>query len=114
MTEPPEETTVETTVTEPLITTEPIVTTEPQETSEPPSETTGPPEQPPEIILGDANGDGKLNVRDAAYIARMLSQGRAEELPPSADFNQDGKVNVRDAAAIAIYIAMSVMPYLIT
>ena len=55
--------------------------------------------------VGDANGDGKLNVRDAANIAYMLAVGRVDELPPDADFNGDGKVNVRDAAAIAKYLA---------
>ena len=55
--------------------------------------------------VGDANGDGKLNVRDAAYIAKMLAQGKADELPESADFNGDGNINVRDAAAIAKFLA---------
>ena len=56
-------------------------------------------------VAGDANGDGKLNVRDAAFIAKSLAQGKADELPPEADFNGDGKINVRDAAAIAKFLA---------
>lgn len=55
-------------------------------------------------ILGDANGDGVLNVRDAAYIAKFSAQGRTAELPMNADFNSDGKVNIRDAAAIAKHL----------
>jgi len=54
-------------------------------------------------ILGDANGDGKFNVRDASWVARQLATGAtvtAEE-NPAADYNGDGKVNVRDAAAMA-------------
>lgn len=58
---------------------------------------------PQTTITGDANGDNKLDVRDAAYIARMLASGKS--LPMSADFNGDGKVNVRDAAAIARHLA---------
>ena len=54
---------------------------------------------------GDANGDGKVNVRDAAHIAKVLAQGKASELTLDADFNGDGKVNVRDAAAIAKFLA---------
>ena len=54
---------------------------------------------------GDANDDGILNVRYAAYIARMLALGSADKLPKKSDFNGDGKINVRDAAAIAKYIA---------
>ena len=53
-----------------------------------------------DFILGDANNDGKLNVRDAAFIASSVAKGISIELP-AADFNNDGKVNVRDAAAIA-------------
>ena len=56
-------------------------------------------------VIGDANDDGKVNVRDAAYIAKMLATGQGSKLPASADFNGDGKVNVRDAAAIAKYLA---------
>ena len=56
-------------------------------------------------VPGDANDDGILNVRDAAYIARMLALGSADKLPKKSDFNGDGKINVRDAAAIAKYIA---------
>ena len=55
--------------------------------------------------VGDANGDNTLNVRDAAFIANKLAQGKADELPESADFNGDGKINVRDAAAIAKFLA---------
>ena len=58
-----------------------------------------------EAERGDANEDGKVNVRDAAHIAKTLAQGKADTLPDSADFNGDGKVNVRDAAAIAKYLA---------
>ena len=56
-------------------------------------------------LAGDANNDGKVNVRDAAFIAAKLAQGKVSELPESADFNGDGKVNVRDAAAIAKFLA---------
>ncbi len=57
------------------------------------------------VILGDANGDGVVNVRDCAFIASALAKGLADTLPKSADFNGDGKINVRDAAAIASYLA---------
>ena len=56
-------------------------------------------------LLGDANNDGYVNVRDAAYIARALSEGKDSELPKNADFNEDGDVNVRDAASIARFLA---------
>ena len=50
-------------------------------------------------VKGDANGDGVLNVRDAAYIASSLALGKT--LSTSIDYTGDGIVNVRDAAAIA-------------
>ncbi len=57
---------------------------------------------------GDADGDGKVSVRDCAYIAKMLANGKGKDIPLIADFNGDGKVDVRDAAAIARYLAKSV------
>lgn len=58
-----------------------------------------------EILRGDANNDGKINVRDCAFIASKLAQGKTNELTPAADINGDGKVNVRDAAALASSLA---------
>ncbi len=57
------------------------------------------------IVHGDANNDGKINVRDCAFIASKLAQGKATELTLAADINSDGKVNVRDAAALASSLA---------
>ncbi len=58
-------------------------------------------------IVGDANEDDKLNVRDAAFIASALAKGNVDTLPISADYNQDNSINVRDAAGIARYCAES-------
>ena len=49
-----------------------------------------------------------LNVRDSAYIARILSQGRGYVITENADFNDDSKIDVRDAAAIARFLAENV------
>lgn len=54
-------------------------------------------------VIGDANGDGVLSIRDAAYIASALSKG--QKIVSTADFNGDGKVDIRDASAIAINFA---------
>ena len=59
-------------------------------------------------MLGDVNQDDRLTVRDAAYIARMLAQGKADTIPLIGDFNGDGRVNVRDAAAIARELAQKI------
>jgi len=56
--------------------------------------------------IGDANEDGKVNVSDAAYIAKMLAIRQAYALPQDlADYNRDGKVTVSDAAGIARALA---------
>jgi len=58
-------------------------------------------------ILGDVNGDGKVNVKDATVIqkaaAKLLTLTKAELA--RADVNADTKVNVKDATAIQKYAA---------
>ncbi len=61
----------------------------------------------PDGMSGDANGDGEVNVRDCAAIAKALAKGTIAELPISADFNGDGSITVRDAAALAKSLATS-------
>ena len=61
----------------------------------------------PETLLGDVNGDGKVNARDARALLRFIA-GLAEESEidkNAADFNGDGKINARDARAILRFIA---------
>ena len=59
-----------------------------------------------DFLLGDANLDKKVNVRDCATIAAALAKGAGDSLPArESDYNQDTKVNVRDAAAIAAALA---------
>lgn len=58
-------------------------------------------------IIGDANLDKCLNVRDAALIAQKAAREKINELPKCADHNLDGKINVRDAASIAKLVAES-------
>lgn len=57
-----------------------------------------------EAVIGDANNDTALNVRDCSYIARKIAYGAPQEISDAADFNADGKINIRDAAAIAGYL----------
>ncbi|MBQ2824709.1 MAG: dockerin type I repeat-containing protein [Clostridia bacterium] len=62
-------------------------------------------------LIGDAENDGKLNVRDATNIQKFIAGlGNAWEYDnelyyDTADFNGDGKVNVRDATAIQKVLA---------
>ena len=59
------------------------------------------------IMIGDANGDGKINVKDATQIrkaaASLVTLDEVQTL--AADANGDGKVNVKDATAIQKFVA---------
>lgn len=61
----------------------------------------------PEVMLGDVNGDGRVNARDARlllrYIAGLTEEGEMDV--SAADFNGDGRVNARDARAMLRAIA---------
>ena len=105
--------TTETTVTDPTETTESTETTAtiPTEiivTTEPSSGATEPSE--PSVdkgILGDVNGDGKVNIKDATMIqkfaAKIIDLTDDEKL--RADVNADSKNNVKDATAIQKFVA---------
>ncbi|MBR3988371.1 MAG: metallophosphoesterase [Clostridia bacterium] len=58
-------------------------------------------------ILGDVNGDGKVNIKDATQIqkfaAKLIELTDAEFM--RADVNADTKVNIKDATAIQKYAA---------
>ena len=58
-------------------------------------------------VLGDVNGDGKVNVKDATMIqkaaAKIIILTDAENL--KANVNGDSKVNVKDATAIQKFAA---------
>lgn len=55
-----------------------------------------------DLLNGDVNSDGKLNIRDATaiqkYLAKMADFNDAQLRV--ADFDKNGKVNVKDATAI--------------
>lgn len=59
------------------------------------------------LAKGDANGDGKVNVRDATliqkYVASIVSINDINY--KVCDMNLDGKVNVRDATAVQKIVA---------
>ena len=58
-------------------------------------------------ILGDVNGDGKVNIKDTTqiqkYAAKLVTLTEAEML--RADVNADAKVNIKDATAIQKFTA---------
>lgn len=58
-----------------------------------------------EVLVGDANGDGKVTALDAAFIARKLAEQNGASIPLNADYTGDKKVTASDAAAIAYRLA---------
>ena len=64
-------------------------------------------------VIGDADKDGKITVRDATYIQKVIAM--VADLNPEPyyghlndlirDFNRDNKVNVQDATAIQKFLA---------
>ncbi len=63
------------------------------------------------LILGDANLDGDVNIKDATEIQKYLAVlvSLNEDAKLCADAESDGTVNIKDATAIQKYIA-SLLP----
>ena len=53
-------------------------------------------------IIGDLNGDGKVDIKDIAIVAAAFGSfpGHAR-WDPAADLNGDGKVDIKDIALVA-------------
>lgn len=68
-----------------------------------------------DIVYGDLNGDGKINVSDAIIVLRSIVDlsdlNAAQKI--AADVNEDGDINVQDAIIILRYIVDIVdgLPY---
>jgi hypothetical protein len=59
-------------------------------------------------IMGDVNGDGKVDGKDIAAVAAAFNTKPGNpRWNPDADFNQDGKIDGRDIAIIARYYGRS-------
>lgn len=58
------------------------------------------------VLLGDADGDGKITILDATVIQRNLAKlSTAAYFEKPADADEDGKVTILDATAIQRYLA---------
>ncbi len=105
--------------TEPETPSEPESTAPTETPSETPSEpeSTAPTETPSEIpseipsepvtpyIVGDADGDLKVNVKDATLIQKHVAGLEAEINKDASDVNWDFTVNVKDATEIQKHVA---------
>ena len=102
----------------PVVPTEPV--TEPTEApTEPVTETPEPTqpvtEQPTEalkLLLGDADGDGMVDVTDATVIQRVLNYIDVSSYNENAaDADRSGEVEIIDATYIMRYSALLTVPY---
>lgn len=80
-----------------MYTTAPVYTTSPEE---PYIATTAAAE--PEIIIGDANLDGKVNISDATLVQRIVAKiiKPNEKQSKAADTNRDGFISIKDSTLI--------------
>lgn len=66
-----------------------------------------------EVKLGDANGDGYVNINDVTHIQRHLAE--LENLEGIylhvADANQDGTLDISDATTLQMYLAEYDIPH---
>ena len=47
-------------------------------------------------VLGDANGDGTMDIRDLVRVKRYIADNSVEIVNVAADIDGDGKVNAND------------------
>ena len=62
------------------------------------------PPSPPEVVYGDANGDGVINNRDLALMQQYINRWEVSVDEEACDVNADGTVNNRDLALLQQYI----------
>ena len=64
------------------------------------------PNEPQQSMLGDINGDGKINVTDVAKLAAHIKGIKqiTDDRFIAADINGDGKLNVTDVAKLAAHV----------
>ena len=63
------------------------------------------------VILGDADGDGDLNITDATCIQRHLAEIPVYEyIEEASDTDGDGQVSILDVTMIQRYLAQLPCP----
>ena len=59
-----------------------------------------------DVIYGDADGNGVVNMQDAALVLKHIAEWSNLQIDTAAaDANDDGEINMRDAALILQYAA---------
>ena len=59
-----------------------------------------------EVLLGDVNGDGEVNITDATALQKYLSGAKVDNfVEAAADTNEDGQITVSDVTNIQRYVS---------
>lgn len=66
-----------------------------------------------DVMLGDTDGDGYVNISDVTHIQRHLAELESLEgiYLHAADANQDGTLDISDATTVQMYLAEYDIPY---
>ena len=59
----------------------------------------------PDVLLGDVNNDGKVNIGDVVAVVNVMAGKTTGYNLKAADANQDGKINIGDVVKIVNIIA---------
>ncbi len=94
--------------TEPIL--EPTEQEDPTEQDPLPTEPVVNPTEPVELLIGDVNGDGEINIFDVTYIQCHIAEWEKYKVLDErqiivADTTFDGNINIFDATRIQMYIA---------
>ena len=61
-----------------------------------------------QVVAGDVNGDGQVNILDLVFVAQKLGQSVPADSP--ADVNRDGVVNILDLVEVARHFGNTAAP----
>ncbi len=61
-----------------------------------------------QVVVGDVNGDGKVNILDLVFVAQQLGKSVPADSP--ADVNSDGIVNILDLVQVAQHFGNAAAP----
>ena len=70
-----------------------------------PTDPTDPTDPQPEKLLGDANADGAVNMKDVLLMRKYLADNADAMNMENADCNADGEVNMKDVLMLRKYLA---------
>ncbi len=63
------------------------------------------PEDAEDVLFGDLNDDGEVNLKDLARLRKYMAGADVEIVMEHADVNGDGAVNLKDLARLRKYLA---------